>query len=118
MTFLRNHNGILIGYQADRCNYDPDVFAVRILEERLPQWVSFRLKNQIVESLRGLSKQMALNIVGKVIYFINYGYCGFTKIEYIDRLLKHHFNALLNEADRLGIEIRFSENEYNDNLPW
>ena len=118
IKFLHRHKKIRIDCHGERCFYKPDATAVAILEKDLPRWVSVRLKNQIIESLRGLSEQMAVEVVACVNNCARFGRCDFTEIRHIDRLLTHHYNALLNEADQLGIAIVNPEKEYEDDLPW
>lgn len=101
--YLDKHLNLAIGYFSERLMYFPDAEAVKVLERNLPRWVSDRLKENIKESLRGLSPQMARDIVVHVTCCAKYGRCDFTCLPYVDRLLAHHYNALQHEAEQKGI---------------
>lgn len=103
--YLFKHPEIQIDYYSERLMYTPDEEAVKMLERNLPRWVSDRLRENIKESLRGLSFQMARDIVIYVTSCAKYGQCEFTCLPYVDRLLAHHYNALVHEAEKKGVSI-------------
>lgn len=109
--FLNQHRNVLVEYYSERNLYEPDKAVVNILTRNMPMWVSDRLKENIKESLRGFSFDMAMEIVVCVNNCAQYGQCDFTCMPYVDRLLAHHYNAILHEADQKGVEIKNPEKE-------
>lgn len=88
-----------------RGKYRPDGFAVGLLENMRPNWLSERVFCQTKDALRGLTDCMALEVVDDVIDCWCYGVCHYVGIQYIDRMLNSLYNKILWEASRQGVEL-------------
>lgn len=116
--FLNQHRKVMIEYNSIRFLYKTEPIAADLLEKNLPKWVSERLKENIMESLRGFSFDMAIEIAVSVSNCAQYGQCEFTCLPYIDRLLTHHYNAILHEAEQKCIKIKNYEKKYRNERDW
>ena len=117
-NFKNSHPDVDVQIWNSRAIYFTDSFTVKYLDECLPVWVPERIKVNMIESLRGYNHRVASDIALYVIKFAEYGDCTFTEVEYIDKVLKHHYNALIHAAARTGIVLRHHDDEDSDMPEW
>lgn len=70
-----------------------------------PDWIDERLHNQIVDMLRGLDRKMAWEVIGCILYFINWGIRNYLDLWHIDGMLKTAYNKIEHAASQQGIKL-------------
>ena len=69
------------------------------------EWVDERLRTQLEDMLRGLDRKMAQEVVGCILFFINWGIRNYLDLWHIDGMLKTAYNKIEHAAAQLGIKL-------------
>ena len=69
------------------------------------EWVDERLRTQLEDMLRGLDRKMAQEVIGCILYFINWGIRNYLDLWHIDGMLKTAYNKIENAATQQGIKL-------------
>ena len=69
------------------------------------EWVDERLRTQLEDMLRGLDRKMAWEVVGCILFFINWGIRNYLDLWHIDGMLKTAYNKIENAATQQGIKL-------------
>ena len=69
------------------------------------EWVDERLRTQLEDMLRGLDRMMAQEVVGCILYFINWGIRNYLDLWHIDGMLKTAYNKIEHAASQQGIKL-------------
>ena len=117
-NFSKCHQDVDIRILNSQAIYKPDSSSVKYLEETMPNWVPNRLKADVVESMRGFNHYVALDIAIFATDCAVYGTCTFTELPNIDSILKHHYNAIIHTAQKLGLTLRHSDEEEVQKAEW
>lgn len=88
-----------------RNKFKPDVFAEGLLISCFPEWLSDRLRRQVVDALRGLDEAMAIEVADDVMDFWTYGVRHYVGILYIDNMLNSLYNKIAFCAEQQEIEL-------------
>lgn len=88
-----------------RKKFQPDAFAEGLLESTFPEWLSDRLRRQVVDALRGLDEMMAIEVTDDLIDFWSFGVRHHIGIQYIDAMLSSLYNKIAFCAEQQGIEL-------------
>ena len=67
------------------------------------QWQ--RLRTQLEDMLRGLDRKMAQEVIGCILYFINWGIRNYLDLWHIDGMLKTAYNKIEHAAAQQGIKL-------------
>ena len=70
-----------------------------------PDWIDERLHNQIVDMLRGLDRKMAWEVIGCILFFINWGIRNYLDLWHIDGMLKTAYNKIEHAASQQRIKL-------------
>lgn len=87
-----------------RSKFPADALALALLDDYVPKWLPMRLKRQIKDALRGLERDMALEVANDVVEALTYGLRNYTGIPHIDRLLYSLYNKIEHAARKKGIK--------------
>lgn len=69
------------------------------------EWVDERLRTQLEDMLRGLDRKMAWEVVGCILFFINWGIRNYLDLWHIDGMLKTAYNKIEHAAFQQGIKL-------------
>lgn len=69
------------------------------------EWVDERLRTQLEDMLRGLDRKMAWEVVGCILFFINWGIRNYLDLWHIDGMLKTAYNKIEHAAAQQGIKL-------------
>ena len=69
------------------------------------EWVDERLRTQLEDMLRGLDRKMAWEVIGCILYFINWGIRNYLDLWHIDGMLKTAYNKIEHAASQQGIKL-------------
>ena len=69
------------------------------------EWVDERLRTQLEDMLRGLDRKMAQEVIGCILYFINWGIRNYLDLWHIDGMLKTAYNNIEHAAAQQGIKL-------------
>ena len=69
------------------------------------EWVDERLRTQLEDMLRGLDRKMAQEVIGCILYFINWGIRNYLDLWHIDGMLKTAYNKIEHAAAQQGIKL-------------
>lgn len=69
------------------------------------EWVEERLRTQLEDMLRGLDRKMAWEVVGCILFFINWGIRNYLDLWHIDGMLKTAYNKIEHAASKQGIKL-------------
>ena len=69
------------------------------------EWVDERLRTQLEDMLRGLDRKMAQEVIGCILYFINWGIRNYLDLWHIDGMLKTAYNKIEHAASQQGIKL-------------
>ena len=83
----------------------PDYDAEDLLRETFPEWMDERLRQLIIDAMRGLSNSMALEVTGYVQECWIDGIRHFTNIRYIDKMLHSLYNKILYAATQKQVKL-------------
>ena len=76
-----------------------------IWQRRELEWVDERLRTQLEDMLRGLDRKMAWEVVGCILFFINWGIRNSLDLWHIDGMLKTAYNKIEHAASQQGIKL-------------
>lgn len=85
--------------------YQPDAFAVRLLNVTRPEWIPQRVFDLAVNVTRGLTEDMALEVADNVADAWHFGVLHYTCIPHIDTPLRSIYNKIMYAAYKNGIEL-------------
>ena len=69
------------------------------------EWVDERLRTQLEDMLRGLDRKMAWEVIGCILFFINWGIRNYLDLWHIDGMLKTAYNKIEYAAAQQGIKL-------------
>lgn len=69
------------------------------------EWVDERLRTQLEDMLRGLDRKMAWEVIGCILFFINWGTRNYLDLWHIDGMLKTAYNKIEHAAAQQGIKL-------------
>lgn len=69
------------------------------------EWVDERLRTQLEDMLRGLDRKMAQEVIGCILFFINWGIRNYLDLWHIDGMLKTAYNKIEHAAAQHGIKL-------------
>ena len=69
------------------------------------EWVDERLRTQLEDMLRGLDRKMAWEVIGCILFFINWGTRNYLDLWHIDGMLKTAYNKIEHAASQQGIKL-------------
>jgi len=69
------------------------------------EWVDERLRTQLEDMLRGLDRKMAQEVIGCILFFINWGIRNYLDLWHIDGMLKTAYNKIEHAASQQGIKL-------------
>ena len=69
------------------------------------EWVDERLRTQLEDMLRGLDRKMAQEVIGCILFFINWGIRNYLDLWHIDGMLKTAYNKIEHVAAQQGIKL-------------
>ena len=69
------------------------------------EWVDERLRTQLEDMLRGLDRKMAWEVIGCILFFINWGIRNYLDLWHIDGMLKTAYNKIEHAAAQQGIKL-------------
>ena len=69
------------------------------------EWVDERLRTQLEDMLRGLDRKMAQEVIGCILFFINWGIRNYLDLWHIDGMLKTAYNKIEHAAAQQGIKL-------------
>ena len=69
------------------------------------EWVDERLRTQLKDMLRGLDRKMAWEVIGCILFFINWGIRNYLDLWHIDGMLKTAYNKIEHAAAQQGIKL-------------
>ena len=69
------------------------------------EWVDERLRTQLEDMLRGLDRKMAQEVIGCILFFINWGTRNYLDLWHIDEMLKTAYNKIEHAAAQQGIKL-------------
>ncbi len=69
------------------------------------EWVDERLRTQLEDMLRGLDRKMAWEVIGCILFFINWGIRNYFDLWHIDGMLKTAYNKIEYAATQQGIKL-------------
>ena len=69
------------------------------------EWVDERLRTQLEDMLRGLDRKMAQEVIGCILFFINWGPRNYLDLWHIDGMLKTAYNKIEHAAAQQGIKL-------------
>lgn len=72
------------------------------------EWVDERLRTQLEDMLRGLDRKMAWEVIGCILFFINWGIRNYLDLWHIDGMLKTAYNKIEHAAAQQGIKLPLS----------
>lgn len=85
--------------------FKPDTFAEGLLISCFPDWLSDRLRRQVVDALRGLDEAMAIEVADDMMDCWTYGVRHYIGILYIDSMLNSLYNKILYNAEQQEVEL-------------
>ena len=88
-----------------RRDHPVDRYVAEQWGEHEPDWIDERLHNQFNDMLRGLDRKMAQEVVGCILYFINWGCRTYLGLWHIDGMLKMAYNKIEHAAAQQGIKL-------------
>ena len=69
------------------------------------EWVDERLRTQLEDMLRGLDRKMAWEVIGCILFFINWGIRNYLDLWHIDGMLKTAYNKIEHAASQQKIKL-------------
>lgn len=69
------------------------------------EWVDERLRTQLEDMMRGLDRKMAQEVIGCILFFINWGIRNYLDLWHIDGMLKTAYNKIEHAASQQGIKL-------------
>ena len=88
-----------------RRNHSVNHYAAGQWQRQELEWVDERLRTQLKDMLRGLDRKMAQEVIGCILYFINWGIRNYLDLWHIDGMLKTAYNKIEHAAAQQGIKL-------------
>ena len=88
-----------------RRDHPVDHYAAGQWQRQELEWVDERLRTQLEDMLRGLDRKMAQEVIGCILYFINWGIRNYLDLWHIDGMLKTAYNKIEHAAAQQGIKL-------------
>ena len=88
-----------------RRNHSVNHYAAGQWQRQELEWVDERLRTQLEDMLRGLDRKMAQEVIGCILYFINWGIRNYLDLWHIDGMLKTAYNKIEHAAAQQGIKL-------------
>ena len=88
-----------------RRNHSVNHYAAGQWQRQELEWVDERLRTQLEDMLRGLDRKMAQEVIGCILYFINWGIRNYLDLWHIDGMLKTAYNKIEHAASKQGIKL-------------
>lgn len=88
-----------------RRNHSVNHYAAGQWQRQELEWVDVRLRTQLEDMLRGLDRKMAQEVIGCILYFINWGIRNYLDLWHIDGMLKTAYNKIEHAAAQQGIKL-------------
>ena len=88
-----------------RRDHTVDHYAAGQWQRQELEWVDERLRTQLEDMLRGLDRKMAQEVVGCILFFINWGIRNYLDLWHIDGMLKTAYNKIEHAAAQQGIKL-------------
>ena len=88
-----------------RRDHSVDHYAAGQWQRQELEWVDERLRTQLEDMLRGLDRKMAQEVIGCILYFINWGIRNYLDLWHIDGMLKTAYNKIEHAAAQQGIKL-------------
>lgn len=85
--------------------FKPDAFAEGLLISCFPDWLSDRLRRQVVDALRGLDEAMAIEVADDMMDCWTYGVRHYIGILYIDNMLNSLYNKIAFCAEQQEVKL-------------
>ena len=88
-----------------RRNHSVNHYAAGQWQRQELEWVDERLRTQLEDMLRGLDRKMAQEVIGCILFFINWGTRNYLDLWHIDGMLKTAYNKIEHAAAQQGIKL-------------
>ena len=88
-----------------RRDHSVDHYAAGQWQRQELEWVDERLRTQLEDMLRGLDRKMAWEVIGCILFFINWGTRNYLDLWHIDEMLKTAYNKIEHAAAQQGIKL-------------
>ena len=88
-----------------RRNHSVNHYAAGQWQRQELEWVDERLRTQLEDMLRGLDRKMAQEVIGCILFFINWGIRNYLDLWHIDGMLKTAYNKIEHAASQQGIKL-------------
>ena len=88
-----------------RRDHSVDHYAAGQWQRQELEWVDERLRTQLEDMLRGLDRKMAQEVIGCILFFINWGIRNYLDLWHIDEMLKTAYNKIEHAAAQQGIKL-------------
>ena len=88
-----------------RRDHSVDHYAAGQWQRQELEWVDERLRTQLEDMLRGLDRKMAQEVIGCILFFINWGTRNYLDLWHIDEMLKTAYNKIEHAAAQQGIKL-------------
>ena len=88
-----------------RRDHSVDHYAAGQWQRQELEWVDERLRTQLEDMLRGLDRKMAWEVIGCILFFINWGIRNYLDLWHIDGMLKTAYNKIEHAAAQQGIKL-------------
>ena len=88
-----------------RRDHSVDHYAAGQWQRQELEWVDERLRTQLEDMLRGLDRKMAWEVIGCILFFINWGIRNYLDLWHIDGMLKTAYNKIEHAASKQGIKL-------------
>ena len=88
-----------------RRNHSVNHYAAGQWQRQELEWVDERLRTQLEDMLRGLDRKMAQEVIGCILFFINWGIRNYLDLWHIDGMLKTAYNKIEHAAAQQGIKL-------------
>ena len=102
---IRKEKKMEIFYQDLNYSVEPDGFALSLLNDTMPDWLYKGLRIDMVNSLKGFSEEVALEIADNLIDCWSGVGLHLTDIKHIDTMLWDFYGRILDCAHTKGITI-------------
>ena len=88
-----------------RRDHSVDHYAAGQWQRQELEWVDVRLRTQLEDMMRGLDRKMAWEVIGCILFFINWGIRNYLDLWHIDGMLKTAYNKIEHAASQQGIKL-------------
>lgn len=88
-----------------RRDHPVDHYAAGQWQRQELEWVDERLRTQLEDMLRGLDRKMTWEVIGCILFFINWGIRNYLDLWHIDGMLKTAYNKIEHAASQQGFKL-------------